>query len=131
MNNICANKLEHYKHLIKNIATDISVHLEDQKLKELFYNCFINIVKKTVSSNEDNTFMITGDIHTVWLRDSTFKIEHYLPFVNNYPKLKDIFTSLINRQVKQIMIDTYANTFNKQPNGQKWDTDLTKDNSWV
>lgn len=129
----CITNTDTLKDIIRNIGSDLSAKIENPKLKELFYNCFINTIETTVSYNDENkdTFVITGDIPAMWLRDSTSQIEHYLPFVNEHEDLKKVFVGLINRQAFCITHEPYANAFNKEANGQKWDNDITKDSPWV
>lgn len=78
------------KEIVRKIGKDLSGKIEDKKLQELFYNCFINTMDTTVEVLEGDAFVITGDIPAMWLRDSTSQVEHYLPFVKEYPELKAI-----------------------------------------
>ena len=49
----------------------------DAELWELFKNCYPNTMDTTVKTlGEKDTFVITGDIPAMWLRDSTAQVRH-------------------------------------------------------
>ena len=57
--------------------------IKDGKLRRMFENCFPNTldttVRYTVKNGKPDTFVITGDIDAMWLRDSSAQVWPYLP----------------------------------------------------
>lgn len=101
----------------------------DKELGWLFENCFPNTLDTTVDysfkNGKHDTFVITGDIDAMWLRDSTAQVWPYLPLCNESEKLKNLLIGVVNRQVDCINFDPYANAFYKTEKVGEWSTDHT------
>lgn len=63
---------------------DILESLNRSKLAKMFENCYPNTLATTTSLLDDNsTYIITGDIDLMWLRDSSAQVHQYLPLAKD------------------------------------------------
>ncbi len=104
--------------------------VKNPELAWLFDNCFPNTLDTTVyhgmRGGFPDTYVITGDIDAMWLRDSSAQVWPYLQFVNEDAQLKQLIAGVIRRQVYCVNKDPYANAFyNDENKVGEWAKDLT------
>lgn len=110
--------------LIEEVKTVFS---HDQKAQALFEHCFTNTYETTLKTRQDgSTFVITGDIPAMWLRDSAAQVRPYLLAAETDPEIADMIEGVLGSQFAYINHDPYANAFNEEPNGQRYHEDATE-----
>src|SRR5699024_2083717 len=93
---------------------------------------FANTLLTTVKRHEDGTsFLLTGDIPAMWLRDSTAQVRPYLVIAKEDEDLASMISGLVKKQFFYINIDPYANAFNEEANGAGHQDDYTVMNDWI
>ncbi|MET3938050.1 meiotically up-regulated gene 157 (Mug157) protein [Paenibacillus sp. PvP094] len=119
---------------VQDILAEADKKLQHRpRLLAQFRNCFPSTLETTTKLLDDGTtFVITGDIPAMWLRDSVEQVMHYVPLAKDDAALQRIIGGLIKRHMFYADIDVYANAFNETANGWHWDAnDETEMLPWV
>ncbi|MEK8130709.1 glycoside hydrolase family 125 protein [Paenibacillus filicis] len=102
------------------------------RIAKMFEQCLLNTWNTTIKRNSDGTtFVITGDIPAMWLRDSAAQVRPYLIMASQDEAIADMIQGLVDRQFAYIQMDPYANAFNETPGGQGHQNDLTEMSPWI
>lgn len=97
-----------------------------------FNTAFANTLLTTVKRHDDGTtFLLTGDIPAMWLRDSTAQVRPYLVIAKEDDDLAAMISGLVQKQFFYINMDPYANAFNETANDAGHQTDKTTMNPWI
>ena len=116
---------------VENTIKKVKKSIADPELAWIFENCYPNTLDTTVNHYQKNgkpyTYVITGDIDAMWLRDSSAQVFPYLSLAKEDEKLKNLLKGVINKQIEFVLLDPYANAFyDDNQKVSEWKNDFTE-----
>ena len=122
------------KEIVREWLDEVAERAKDHpEWVDVFERCYTDTLDNTVEILEDgSTFVLTGDIPAMWLRDSTAQLRPYLHVAKRDPLLRQTIAGLVKRQMTLVLKDPYANSFNIEENWKgHHETDHTDLNGWI
>lgn len=106
---------------VERVIAWARTNIADQALAELYVNTYPNTLDTTLESRfyppagKNLSYVITGDIDAMWLRDSHAQVLPYIALVGQDSNLQSAAASLIQRQLYYVQYDQFANAYNGVP----------------
>ncbi|KAK0729050.1 hypothetical protein B0T21DRAFT_291967 [Apiosordaria backusii] len=120
---------------LENLLERMKKVIKDPDLYRLFENSYPNTLdtmvkwrgyankteegtEEQIVTDEELTYVITGDIDAMWLRDSASQIYSYLPLLeasDKFDSLASLWRGLINSHSRYIVISPYCHSFQPPP----------------
>ncbi|KAJ2955337.1 hypothetical protein NQZ79_g8650 [Umbelopsis isabellina] len=113
---------------IEDVIERVTALMKDKDLATLFRNCYPNTLDTTIAWFHDDkangykrprSFVVTGDIPAMWIRDSTQQLLPYLEFAPLDTDLQNLILGAIKVQATYLAYNPYANAFRMPPDGPK------------
>ncbi|KAJ3216790.1 hypothetical protein HDU67_008967 [Dinochytrium kinnereticum] len=103
---------------IQAVKEALTLSYKFPSLAGIFENCWPNTLDTTVQFHKGlhgdelpDTFVITGDINAMWIRDSTNQVLPYFSLLPEDAKLQELVLGVILRQAKSLKSHPYSNAF--------------------
>ena len=108
--------------LVESAISEMNGTIKDPDLFRLFENSFPNTLDTAIkwrgyaanNSAEELTFIITGDINAMWLRDSSKQLQSYLGLLqasSDFNSIASLYRGCINLQSRYINTSPHCNSF--------------------
>jgi len=85
----------------------VASHIRPIQTAILFQEFFTDFFHE----GDGTTYVQTGDIPAMWLRDSAAQTIPYIRFVSAYPALRYEFFGVVQRDAKNVLVDPHAEAF--------------------
>ena len=115
----------------RSFAELTASRIGDGRLEKMFVSAYLDTIERTVryrvKNGKDDTFVITGDIPAMWLRDSCAQVWPYLPLARESEAMRRVLRGVLNRAFDCVRCDPYANAFlDGRETETMWADDMTE-----